>query len=1048
MTTESVKVVVRCRPFVDKETKMGCKKIIDAEKNITQISISKPDDRDTIKSFRFDEVFDENSTQQQIYDEVAFSLVESVSEGYNGIQFRIHNIFKLGTVFAYGQTGCGKTHTMIGNLDDDNQKGIMPKSFSHVFSAISSENNKGKQFLIRCSFIEIYNEEIRDLLNMDQHNKRKLEIKENQDQGGVYIKDCIIKVAHCAADLEKALKDGNKNKTMGETQMNRDSSRSHCNGQQKIKMGKLNLVDLAGSEKQKKTGATGVRLKEATKINLSLSALMNVITCLVDGKSSHIPYRDSKLTRLLQDSLGGNTKTCMIANISPADYNYDETLSTLRYADRAKQIRNKPKINEDPKDALLREYAEEIKKLKEQLASINTTSVNVQQQLPEPALSQTPVLLTQQSENKPNLNTQSLNFQNQSHSATQIDNFRNSQTQKQSIHNSLSQSPHLKQGIPKMRNANDYTSSGGSFVSHPKNSQQSQLADEEFALSNSEFMTEHDYNSKSVSPINSIGGRKFVANLNRTIEQKESSSVDEQMKQRMEQELKAKQELESKLRELQEQLQMGGNQILEAQQEKMNQYREFQIRLKQQKQREKELLEVKIKQEEEMMLVEKNYHTLQEEVDDMRKLIKIFRTKYRQAVNEIKDLNTEHNRERAELFENLQDYEKENALYRELMRTLISDSELSKLVNKCDYDPDNKKWDVPLFIIKEKSVQLPKMPGGLNSNKAKADYKQQQFKQNRDINQALVIDRTTVQTQQINRVANQHSDVLVKRSLSQTNYDKWKDFSQGRKTLQDFAEAPSMKQLALISNTEQPLNLSNQNKVEKQSQSNLNSFSLPKSRDNSLESQIVAVVANKKPKKKIQLKPLIPPTNQSYQQESGSTKNINSNGDIFNHNDSSKYNFLDKSIGFVTNTSSTPTSNFAQSQYSLSSQKLPTNMKPINLKVSQKLNPIAKKNLINQLKAHLAKDSTINNLTNSNNTNNNYNIIHKTDIQQLNFNFFKTSKNESPEVNESDSQHSSKNNSKQSASFSAQRDGSNHDKSSKRKSIELNIKATLDIDEF
>ncbi len=132
-------------------------------------------------------------------------------------------------------------------------------------------------------------------------------------------------------------------------------------------MGKLNLVDLAGSEKQKKTGASGQRLKEATKINLSLSALMNVITCLVDGKSTHIPYRDSKLTRLLQDSLGGNTKTCMIANISPADYNYDETLSTLRYADRAKNIKNKPKINEDPKDALLREYAEEIRKLKEML---------------------------------------------------------------------------------------------------------------------------------------------------------------------------------------------------------------------------------------------------------------------------------------------------------------------------------------------------------------------------------------------------------------------------------------------------------------------------------------------------------------------------------------------------------------------------------------------------------------------------------------------------------------------------------------------------------
>merc|ERR1711931_185319 len=135
-------------------------------------------------------------------------------------------------------------------------------------------------------------------------------------------------------------------------------------GEDHIRAGKLNLVDLAGSERQAKTGATGERLREATKINLSLSALGNVISALVDGKSKHIPYRDSKLTRLLQDSLGGNTKTLMVACVSPADNNYDETLSTLRYANRAKNIKNKPKINEDPKDALLRQYQEEIAKLK------------------------------------------------------------------------------------------------------------------------------------------------------------------------------------------------------------------------------------------------------------------------------------------------------------------------------------------------------------------------------------------------------------------------------------------------------------------------------------------------------------------------------------------------------------------------------------------------------------------------------------------------------------------------------------------------------------
>ncbi len=172
---------------------------------------------------------------------------------------------------------------------------------------------------------------------------------------------------------------GNNSRHTGATLMNADSSRSHSiftvyiecqqtvSNQEIVTAGKLNLVDLAGSERQSKTGATGDRLKEATKINLSLSALGNVISALVDGKSSHIPYRDSKLTRLLQDSLGGNTKTIMIAAISPANYNYDETLGTLRYASRAKNIVNKPKINEDPKDALLKEYLDEIENLKKML---------------------------------------------------------------------------------------------------------------------------------------------------------------------------------------------------------------------------------------------------------------------------------------------------------------------------------------------------------------------------------------------------------------------------------------------------------------------------------------------------------------------------------------------------------------------------------------------------------------------------------------------------------------------------------------------------------
>merc|ERR1712223_651667 len=179
---------------------------------------------------------------------------------------------------------------------------------------------------------------------------------------------------------DKLMNKGNTNRSIGATQMNAHSSRSHAiftitvecsekgpDGQQHFRVGKLHLVDLAGSERQSKTGATGQRLKEATKINLSLSTLGNVISALVDGKSSHVPYRNSKLTRLLQDSLGGNSKTLMFANIGPAEYNYDESLSTLRYASRAKNIKNHAKVNEDPKDALMKKYQEEIEELKRML---------------------------------------------------------------------------------------------------------------------------------------------------------------------------------------------------------------------------------------------------------------------------------------------------------------------------------------------------------------------------------------------------------------------------------------------------------------------------------------------------------------------------------------------------------------------------------------------------------------------------------------------------------------------------------------------------------
>jgi len=361
---ESVKVVVRIRPMNGEETRNGNLVAAEAFSDRGLIVVKNPrdDENEPPKNFTFDAVFGSNAEQKNIYDICAASVVESVLNGYNG------------TIFAYGQTGAGKTHTMEGRPDPPHLRGIIPNSFQHIFDFIS--NSGAQQYLVRASYLEIYNEEIRDLLSKDPKNS--LELKENIETG-VYVKDLTALVVKNAVEIDHVMQSGKKNRSVGATLMNATSSRSHSiftivvecaesdDRGDHIRVGKLNLVDLAGSERQGKTGATGDRLKEATKINLSLAALGNVISALVDGRSSHIPYRDSKLTRLLQNSLGGNAKTVMCANAGPADYNYDETLSTLRYANRAKNIKNKPKINEDPKDAMLREYQEEIKRLKDQL---------------------------------------------------------------------------------------------------------------------------------------------------------------------------------------------------------------------------------------------------------------------------------------------------------------------------------------------------------------------------------------------------------------------------------------------------------------------------------------------------------------------------------------------------------------------------------------------------------------------------------------------------------------------------------------------------------
>nr|AAB26486.1 Klp=kinesin-like protein {clone XKlp2} [Xenopus laevis, oocytes, Peptide Partial, 330 aa] [Xenopus laevis] len=296
------------------------------------------------KMFTFDHVANVDTNQESVFSSVAKNIVESCMNGYNG------------TIFAYGQTGSGKTFTMLGPSESDNfthnLRGVIPRSFEYLFFLINREKEKageGKSFLCKCSFIEIYNEQIFDLLDSASAG---LFLREHIKKG-VFVDVAVEQVVTSAAEAYQVLSMGWRNRRVASTSMNRESSRSHAvftvpiKSMEKTKplvniRSQLNLVDLAGSERQKDTQTEGVRLKEAGSINRSLSCLGQVITALVDvanGRQRHICYRDSKLTFLLRDSLGGNAKTFYIANVLPGSKCFEETLSTLQFAQRAKLIK-------------------------------------------------------------------------------------------------------------------------------------------------------------------------------------------------------------------------------------------------------------------------------------------------------------------------------------------------------------------------------------------------------------------------------------------------------------------------------------------------------------------------------------------------------------------------------------------------------------------------------------------------------------------------------------------------------------------------------------
>ncbi|ETI42939.1 hypothetical protein F441_11971 [Phytophthora nicotianae CJ01A1] len=642
--SESVRVCVRIRPLSTKEVQDGRTYIVHANPGQGEISLSNPeaDAREPPKKFTFDAAIPPESSQQDVYAQAATDIVESVVNGFNG------------TIFAYGQTGAGKSHTMEGYSEPPEAKGIIPNSFSHIFDRIAAEADS-KQFMVYASYLEIYNEEIRDLLAPDPKNR--LELKETVD-AGVFVKDLTSRQVAAAAEIDAVMQQGKKNRSVGATLMNQTSSRSHsmftitvealsaaqseANGKPHICVGKLNLVDLAGSERQAKTGATGDRMKEATKINLSLSALGNVISALVDGKSQHIPYRDSKLTRLLQDSLGGNAKTVMIANCGPADYNYNETLSTLRYANRAKNIKNKPKINEDPKDAKIREYQEKIKELREALAA--------------------------QEKNGPVASSgegKSFSKDGSSVAAPQI------------VERIVEKTVVKREGVSEevLRKLEE-------DARREKRELKQKAQEEMKALLAAQSRTEEERD-------------QLERELQSQAQQKEAMS-------------KQKDEMVSQLEALEHKLISGGR-VLDKAAKQERQLREAQARVEAQKRQELQLARELAEKEDSNMLLEEQYTTLQEAVDDKTRKLKKLWAKHKAATTEIEDLKVEFQAEKEDMLDTVRELTRQLKLKHLLLSHFVPLDEAQSLEKRARYDADHDAWQVSRLETKPSSLR-PKRP--------------------------------------------------------------------------------------------------------------------------------------------------------------------------------------------------------------------------------------------------------------------------------------------------------------------------------------------------
>ncbi|KAL7860084.1 hypothetical protein SRHO_G00152310 [Serrasalmus rhombeus] len=624
-SSESVKVVVRCRPMNEKERAANFERVVSVDVKLGQVAVRNPrgaSAHEHPKVFTFDSVYDWNSKQLDLYDETFRPLVDSVLLGFNG------------TIFAYGQTGTGKTYTMEGVRNDPERRGVIPNSFEHIFTHISRSQNQ--QYLVRASYLEIYQEEIRDLLSRDQ--SRRLELKERPDTG-VYVKDLSSFVTKSVREIEHVMNVGNQNRSVGATNMNEHSSRSHAifvitiecselgpDGENHIRVGKLNLVDLAGSERQTKTGAQGERLKEATKINLSLSALGNVISALVDGKSTHIPYRDSKLTRLLQDSLGGNARTVMVANIGPASYNVEETLTTLRYSNRAKNIKNKPRINEDPKDALLREFQEEIARLKEQLEK--------------------------------------------------------------------------RSGKKKRKRRRRKVGEGGEELDDDAEEEEDDDDDDEDGVdgdkNNADYWREQqeklEKERKAIMEDHSL----VAEEKQRLLREKEKKMDD------LHREKEALEMLASKVKAMESKLLVGGKNIVDHTNEQQRILEQKRHEIAEQKRREREMQQEMECRDEETLELKETYSSLQQEVDIKTKKLKKLFAKLQAVKAEIHDVQEDHIKERQELEQTQNELTRELKLKHLIIENFIPLEEKNKIVVRATFDEEDDTWKMrPITRIQD-----------------------------------------------------------------------------------------------------------------------------------------------------------------------------------------------------------------------------------------------------------------------------------------------------------------------------------------------------------